>query len=506
MMYRHSPALGSPAKSLDTQAVLLLPFLGLSTIKESLSSLWRAPAVRLLFFPWAVAFLLLQLVNTQDGGPNAVSRFLTMRSMSELGSFTIDTRTGATSDWSKTPDPEGHYYSNKAPGPMLLGFPTFFVIDQIPRLWEKGFRDEFNQRHVPGYFQKTWTSFLNQIVPLLLLLAFIVRWLNSLGIARSTQIYFLLATFFGSTASMYFNNYSGHGLNAILQLGLLFTLLLGRYRWVGFFAGAALLSDYSFVVQIPAFLVALAVCFQTRRELWRPVGQIAVGAILPAALWTWYHTSAFGSPFLVANHFQNPVFQDTAHEAVNFLGIFRIPQPAVLWELLFGQSRGLLFTQPWLLFLIPVALLSFLPAKKSVPTPAVLPFFRRVTAAFCVLSLAGLLLLNMSYGGWLGGGAAGPRYLSGIFLCFAFWMALELDRFPAVIRYFFWAALLFSLVFRSLVFGSTILGPGLPLWQWYWYSEFARPTWTPQSRLAIFWLVLAGAWFYQRRLWKKAAF
>lgn len=122
-------------------------------ITKNFLSLALSPPCVFLLLPWAVAFLILNLVNTQDGGPNAVSRFLTLRAMSEEGTFRIDKRIGATSDWSMTP--AGHYYSNKAPGPMLLGFPAFFVIDQVPRLWEKGYRDEHGHRHTPGYFQKT---------------------------------------------------------------------------------------------------------------------------------------------------------------------------------------------------------------------------------------------------------------------------------------------------------------------------------------------------------------
>jgi hypothetical protein len=385
---------------------------------------------------------------------------------------------------------------------MLLGFPAFFVIDQVPRLWEKGFRDEFGLRHIPGYFSKTWTSFLNQILPLLILMALIVRWLAEAKVSRGTQLYFILAVFFGSTVSMYFNNYSGHAFNAILQLGMLYALIRGRYRWVGFCAGGALLSDYSFVMQIPAFLAALAIAFAARKELWKPVGNIVIGAIVPGALWIWYHTAAFGSPFLVANHFQNPIFLDTATEAHNFLGIFRIPRMDVLWELLFGSGRGLLVTQPWILFLMPLGILPFLGRSQKAPASET-GIARKISAAFCVLSLVALLVMNMSYGGWQGGGAAGPRYLSGIFLCFALWIALELDTYPQWLRISFWLFLGVSLLLRAIVYGTTILGPGVDLWKWYLFSEYAKPSWTPQLRFAIFTIVLVGTWLIQRRRWKK---
>lgn len=137
---------------------------------------------------------------------------------------------------------------------------------------------------------------VNQIIPLLILMALILRWQGGLGISRETQLYFTLATFFGTTISLYFNNYSGHAFNAILQLGMLYALLRRHYAWAGFFAASALLSDYSFVMQIPAFLMALFLVCGARNEFLKPVGRIALGAALPGALWIWYHTMAFGRP------------------------------------------------------------------------------------------------------------------------------------------------------------------------------------------------------------------
>ncbi len=459
-----------------------------------------SPAVKYVLMPWAILFVILNLINTQDGGPNAVSRFLTLRAMSEEGTFTIDKRIGASDDWSHTPD--GHYYSNKAPGPMLLGFPTFFVIDQIPRLWEKGYRDEHGHRHTPGYFQKTWTSFLNQILPLLLLMALIVNWLSRLGLQRNTLVFFVLSAFFGSTVSLFFNNYFGHGFEAILQLAALFSLLQGNFLASGFFAGAALLSDYSFVMQLPAYIIALGLVMHREQSYRRPIQSLLLGGLVPGILWIWYHTAAFGSPFTVANHFQNPIFLDTLQEEKNFLGIFRMPNVPVLWELLIGQSRGLLFTQPWILLLFPLFLIYFFPRKKGAGSSEPLDFYRKVCGLFCGLSLVGLLIVNMSYGGWQGGGTAGPRYLSGIFLCFSLWAALEIHRAPNWLRNVFFLLLAISIVFRGLVYGSTILGPGLPLWQWYW-EEFFRTSKTPLLRSSIFAILFLATLWWQKKLWQK---
>lgn len=475
---------------------------------HALKELFCHPPIRAVYLPWLVVFVILMFANTQDGGPNAVSRFLTMRAMSEEGTFTIDKRIGASMDWSQTPD--GHYYSNKAPGPMLLGFPTFFVIDQFPRFKEKGFRDEHGHRHTPGYFQKTYTSFFNQILPFLVLALLLVAWMGREKISVTSQIAFLLAAFFGSTVSLYFNNYSGHAFQAVLQLALLYSLIRGRFAWAGFLSGAALLSDYSFVMQLPAFLLVLFMSWRLRASMpqggqsfFALVKSLSIGALIPGALWVWYHTAAFGSPFKVANHFQNPVFQDTAQEKYNLLGIFKLPDPVVFWELLFGPARGLLVTQPWILFLLALFFWRILPrAKSAVYETTELALARKITPWFCGLSLLALLVMNAAYGGWLGGGAAGPRYLSGIFLCFAFWLALELDRIPKAGKMLLLGGLAVALVFRALVYGSTILGPGTSLWTFY-LGEFLKTSKTPYLRTGIFMVLVVIGFVWQRKSLRK---
>lgn len=459
-------------------------------------------SVKVLLLPWAVIFLILQLANTQDGGPNAVSRFLTMRAMGEQFTFSIDQRIGATSDWSVTPD--GRHYSNKAPGPMLLGFPIFFLVDQIPRLWEKGYRDEFGLRHVPGYFTKTYTSILTQALPLLILLAFALRWLALKGVSTRSQIFFVLAVLFGTTASLYYNNYSGHGFEAIMQLATLFFLVSGNFLLAGFFGGASMLSDYGFAMQIPGFLLAIAFILQARIDKKKCLGQFALGALIPAVLWIWYHSACFGGPFELPGKYQNPIFLDTAHEEKNIWGVFHMPSLEIFLELLYGPSRGLLPTQPWVLLAFPLAILPFLKRGAAAAKTSVTNAERKSAAAFCVLGLLGLMVMNSAFGQWQGGNSAGPRYLAGVLPCFALWIALELDRLPLWARRSFEALLAVSLIFRAFVYGSTILAPGYGLWGWY-YGEYATHHWTPQSRCAIFVVLIGlGFWWQNKRLRKAS--
>jgi hypothetical protein len=179
-----------------------------------------------------------------------------------------------------------------------------------------------------------------------------------------------------------------------------------------------------------------------------------------------------------------------------------VPNIDVLAELLVRPARGLLYTQPWILFLIPAFLFSIFEKPKAGLSVTNMAFYRKTAAAFCGISLVALLVMNMSYGGWHGGGAGGPRYISGIFLCFALWIALELDRFHLWVRWFFYGLLGISLLFRGLVYGSTILAPVQPLWEWY-IQELSRPSKTPLLRFGIYLILFAATAFWQKKLLAK---
>jgi hypothetical protein len=204
------------------------------------------------FFPLALAFIGLNLFVTQDGGQNAKSRLLAMRTFAETGTFRMDDHIRVTDDWSKAPD--GHYYSNKAPGPMILGMPVFFLADKAHILVEKGFRDERGLRADPGYFQATMVSTLMQVLPFAFLGLACAAWLAGAGVSREGQFYFLVAALFANTAALFMNSYFGHGFSALTQLAGIYSLLRRRYHWGGFLFSCALLSDYGFAVQIPALL------------------------------------------------------------------------------------------------------------------------------------------------------------------------------------------------------------------------------------------------------------
>jgi hypothetical protein len=113
----------------------------------------------------------------------------------------------------------------------------------------------------------------------------------------------------------------------------------------------------------------------------------------------------FGSPLSIASVYTNPKEIYRVPERQNLWGTFSfLPYPTFVVSLLFGPSRGILFTQPWVLVLFGCVF-----------------FVRRdrellAASLFTGLALGALVWMNGGFGGWHAGWTIGPRYLSLAFL------------------------------------------------------------------------------------------
>lgn len=415
-------------------------------------------------------------------------RMLTMRAMSEHQTFQIGRYLDWTDEWAKTPD--GRYYNNRAPGPVLLPFPLFWPMDKLIKATEGGKLDVHGRRPWPGRELRSGISFFLQVLPLCLLVWLASLWLLTHGVSTMAVHFFALAALWGNTASIFMNNWSGHGFTACFVFAALFALLQKRWRIFGFTLGCALLCDYVVAV---LFLPFFGILFWRERIQGKLVGQILMGAFVPAVLWCWYHYVAFGGIFTVANKYQNPMYVDIKEQG-NYLGIFRsLPTPAIIWKLLFGVERGVLFTQAWVLVGLPAGLYLAFRNRLSREQLQILLF---ATAGFLFL-----LLLNSAYGGWFAGNTAGPRYISSIFIPCAFAIAFLLDKFPQWLRWSAWGALGSALIFRAMVFAINPMAPKTPLWEYHWLQIVEQEKFSNWGRfiLCLTLYVLAALWIYRRR-------
>lgn len=443
-----------------------------------------------LWLPVAFAFLLINLLGIDDGGTNANARFATLRAMSDEFTFRIDNYHDWTMDWARTPD--GHYYSNKAPGPTLLAFPVFFVIDRVLKPLQERHPDGQGRRQAPRGIHKVAISTLFQVLPFLVLALLCLSAAYPAGLTPAAYAVSLLAILFGNTAAVLMNSYMGNPFAGMAILGVAYFYLKERFGWASFFFGLAVLAEYSVAALALPFLVLAGL--EGRKIGWgRMLGSVFAGASIPAALWAWYHTAAFGSP--VSLPFQYEVTAVVGNVGDSSGGIWGgltslLPNPRWAFELLFGTSRGLLFTQPWILLVAFLGVVN----QRLFTAPLKKLFW------FSFVSLCILLWLNAGFPGWHGGGSPGPRYLSAVLPIFALFIPALFDGKGALIRWVFVISVSATVVFRGLVFATWILPPPEPIWPYY-----IRAIRTPKEwiELSVYFLVMAGAAIWSIKMAKS---
>jgi hypothetical protein len=413
-----------------------------------------SPLLRHKALPWVALFLALCSLNVQTGGTNAAARLAGLRAISEGHSLNIDLYKDWTEDWSRSP--AGHYYPNKAPGGVLLGLPAFIVVDSAFNLFFQPPKNIIGLKPHLSILELYIFNMLMQALPFALLVLYTVFEFGE-EMGEMGTLFFVLAALFGNTASIYMNTYFGHGLAAVLLFGSFLAWLKRRYPLSGALMAACLLTEYGTGFVIPFYLAAT---FLRERD-WRSLTQIALGALPFAALWVWYHQVAFGNPFTPAIRFSNPEMITEPLDRVNLWGMISFPSPLILYKLLFGPERGLLFTQPWLLCTFP-----FFFKKTHLP---------KGTQLFLCGGLAGLLWMNASIGGWEGGWTVGPRYLSQVFPAIALALGLAWEEFSRPSRILLLLGLGASLLFRAAAFPLPVLAPPRSLWNMYWLTYTVVP-------------------------------
>lgn len=439
------------------------------------------------FKPLVWAFILIELALFHASGANPDSRLAAMAAYKDHGTFAIE-RDDWTFDVSLGPD--GKLYSNKAPGPILLGLPIFWVIDELVL----GSIDRNDREAV---YQKRKKSKDAYYVPLCLFLqiipfVWIVLKLLAFLPQGSPQVLFVGLCFFANTASNFMNTYFGHGFAAVWLLYMLYGVLASSWFQIGLGFGLALLSDYGAAVFFPA-LVALGFKNQEKQKIINNFKFLIFGGLIPGILWVGYHTLTFGGPFEVALKFQHPQMHLVANETNNIWGIFKLlPEWRVVVELLVGFKRGILWTQPWVF----LAIYFILKNRRQ------LNGNQKSFIFWLVPTFGFLVLLNGNFGGWWGGGSTGPRYLSLMFPLFAFALATFFKGLNKVQSRWVVGTALFAGVFWALTFATSIHAPLTPLWPWFWSQFSGEKSLRSLGRLMFAIIILSVSFWKFKRLEK----
>ena len=348
---------------------------------------------------------------------NAVRMFATL-SLVEDHDATIDEYAALTIDKAQFGD---HYYSDKAPGITVLGIPAVMVADAMSGQTARDF--------VPGFENREFNRFLKLRIRLVaiticavlsalaaMLLYDLVRGVTGNGEAGAVAA---IAYGLGTTVWGWSTTIFGHAPVAALLVIASWAVWRGTgpgRSWLhAIVAGLAL--GWAVLIEHSALIAGLPVAGYA---LWRlralPRGEavrtvvvaLAVGASALVVL-VGYNLIAFGTVFRLGYS----GVTDFAGMQEGFFGL-TYPKPYVLYELTFGERRGMLWVAP-ILIVAPFGIATLL------RDPA--------TRAIGWLALAGAVvpfLINASYYYWDGGNATGPRHaLPAVgFLCIgigAFW-------------------------------------------------------------------------------------
>ncbi|MCC6177949.1 MAG: hypothetical protein IT305_21830 [Chloroflexi bacterium] len=353
------------------------------------------------------------------------------------GRFEIDDYSSTTGDYAEV---NAHRYSDKAPGPALLGVPVYAAARWAlsgpvgERLLERlssgaALRStlkpaEATRGKVDMALAQAVATWAVVSGPAAALGVCFFRVVGRVGVRPATRLIGTLGYGLATSAFPYAGALYSHQLAAALLFGA-FALLWSEHQpstarlvLVGGMVGLALISEYPTAL-IAGGLGLYALRLTGQRVSWcllsrglRTAGFLGLGAAPPLALMAVHNWAIFGTPLPVG--YAHSTLWQSEHQT----GFFSLTWPTfeAFWGVTFGLYRGLFVTAPYLL--LGLAGLVYLLRDPRFRTQAVL----------CGWSVACFLAFNSSSVMWTGGYGVGPRYLVPMLPFLALPATVAIDR------------------------------------------------------------------------------
>ncbi len=326
-----------------------------------------------------------------------MGRYDLIMAIAEQGTVHIDTYQAHTGDKAIF---NGHYYSDKAPGPAFLGVPIYWTLDQI---------ENWNTDSENRVTRLLWWEFKMQLVRILVIVlpsaflgVLLFLFLSSIPLSPFRSLWLTLGFSLGTMAFPYSTLFYGHQFAAVCMFTT-FVLLFrqkpdspNKFPWVcfaGFLAGYGILSEY------PTALLALVLIFYLvfKEKNLKTLFYFFCGMAVPIIILLYYNYLCSGNIFKLG-YFHVAGLQFRQEMSQGIAGV-TYPKLSALWGITFSLYRGLFLINPFLLFALPGYFYMYHNPRWRkefwVSLSAVLFF----------------LLFNSSYYMWWGGWANGPRHL-----------------------------------------------------------------------------------------------
>lgn len=359
---------------------------------------WRVPA--LLF---ALVWLSCTWFGSWAFNPNSATRLLAATAIVEKGDARIDEFADMTIDKAQF---GGHLYMDKAPGMTLMALPWVAVTNAVTgrtsadvphKLFDPAAEDFLRLR------MRVAVAFTGAILAALAGIALLDLGTGVTG-SRNAGLFGAIGFAFGTTMWGWSTTYFGHAPTTALLAVALWAVWRGtgggahpgRYAAI---AGLAL--GWAVVVEHSAILtgapVALWALWRIRSWAPRRIGRVvalafAGGLVASIPLFA-YNLAVFGHPF------QTGYSGVVGFEGMR-QGLFGLtyPKPGILWEIIGGKRRGMVWVAP-VLVLAPFGIWTLLrdPRTRDIGVMA---------AAGAVIAF----LYHASYVYWDGGNSTGPRH------------------------------------------------------------------------------------------------
>ncbi|MCW4462132.1 hypothetical protein OK349_10475 [Sphingomonas sp. BT-65] len=358
---------------------------------------WQVPA--LLF---ALVWLSCTWFGSWAFNPNSATRLLAATAIVEKGDARIDDFADMTIDKALF---DGHFYMDKAPGMTLMALPWVALTNHVTnstsfdiphRLFDPAAEDFLRLR------LRVAVAFTSAILTALAAIALLDLGTGLTG-SRAAGLFGAVGFAFGTTMWGWSTTYFGHAPTTALIAIALWSVWRGtsggspgRHALI---AGLAL--GWAVVIEHTAILtgapVALWALWRIRgweaQRLWRTIGLALAGGIVAAIPLLAYNLAVFGHPF------QTGYSGVVGFEGMR-QGLFGLTYPKldVLWQILGGKRRGMVWVAP-VLVLAPFGIWTLLRTPRTRDIGA-------VAAAGAVVAF----LYHAAYVYWDGGNSTGPRH------------------------------------------------------------------------------------------------
>jgi hypothetical protein len=343
--------------------------------------------------------------GSYEGNPNSATRMFAAISLVENGDATIDEFETLTIDKAEF---DGHIYTDKMPGMTLLAIPSVWLADMVTGQRSDGFRYGLRDPAFGDFLRLRQLLTIATTSAILIALAAVLLLDMATGITGSAKAGLVAALTYAmaTPAWGWSTTLFGHAPVGALLMIATWAVWRGtsgprekaRLRYpvmVGATLGLALLIELTAI--FPASVIGLWAITRTRTlatpEKMRLAGVTALAGVVLLSPMLVYNQIAFGQWFRVG--YQGVVGFDGMNQ-----GLFGLTYPRmdILFQLIAGPHRGLIFVAP-ILILAPIGL------ARMIRMPATRDLGVMASALAIVM-----LLYNASYFYWNGGYSTGPRH------------------------------------------------------------------------------------------------